>query len=119
MLTPEQLRAMTPEAQTQLFTGLATAYYGAPDFPQQLADDFGVNKATVYRWKKDNNTPWAVIFTLDLWVNSGVQDRNVLQDWQDVPAQLTEAAAAMAKVGVSLARIARRLPAVRGGGPAS
>ena len=106
---------MTPEARTQLFTALATAFYGSNEFVAKLSEDFDVSKATVFRWKKDHNAPWAVIYSLDAWQNTEAMERNILQDWQDVPAQLTEAAQAMSKVGVILARIARRLPAVRDG----
>ena len=115
MISPEQLRAMTPEARTQLLNAYATAFYGTPDFVTKLSADFDVSKATVFRWKKDNNAPWAVIFALDAWQNTDAMAQNILQDWQEVPAQLIDAAQAMSRVGAILARIARRLPAVRDG----
>lgn len=113
MLNPDTLRDLTAEQRTQLFIGLATSFYGQNDFVNRLSKDFDVSKATVFRWKKDHNAPWAVIYTLDGWQNTEAMERNVLQDWREVPAQLAEAAKAMQQVGVTLARIARRLPAVR------
>lgn len=119
MLKPDQLRAMTPEDQTQLFDQLATAFYGTPNFVPRLTEDFGVGRATVFRWKRENNTPWAVLYALDRWVNTEAMVSNVFEDWQAVPAQLSVATRELARVAATLEKVARRLPGVRGGGQAS
>lgn len=111
MITPEQLRAMTVEDRADLMARLATAYYGTDLFSARLAEDMGVAISTPYRWAK-NGPDFAVIFALDAWVNGPAMDRNLLEDWRDVPAQLAASAKAMAQAAEGMARIARRLPQI-------
>lgn len=119
MLNPEKLRAMSPEVRTQLFESLGAAFYGSPHFVPRLSDDFDVSKATVHRWKKDHNTPWAVIFALDRWVNSPEMADKTFQDWREISAQLSEASRSMGKVALTLSQAVLRHSAVIGDEPAS
>lgn len=110
MLKPDDLRSIPPEARTQLFESLATTFYGSTSFAVQIARDFDVARPTVFRWRREHNVPFAVLFALDAWVNSDAYAARVLEDWQTVPAQLSDAARAMASAASTMARIAKRMP---------
>lgn len=119
MLTPDTLRDMTPEQRTQLFESLSTAYYGTTRNAEKIAADFDVSRPTIFRWRRENLTPWAVLFTLDRWLHGDGRARQIMGAWGEIPAQLSDAAAAMSKVAANLDRIARHLPVVLDDGPAS
>lgn len=73
MLNREDLDAMTPEERGRLFDELAKRHYGPTGTLVQLAADFGVSVAAVYRWKA-GGVPYAALYTLDAWT----QDLNRL-----------------------------------------
>jgi hypothetical protein len=110
MLTPDDLRAMSAEDQTQLFERLATQFYGTTQNAAKLATDFGVSNPTIFRWRREQNTPWAVIFTLDAWVNSDAAATRILDDWHTLPEDLADVARTMSRVTATLSTIARRMP---------
>jgi len=100
-LTPDRLRTMPRDDLARLFTDLATAHYGTAAFHAQLADDFHVNKATVYRWQR-GSVPWAIVLTLDLW------QRGNKPDWHSAQTQLAASETALNGAKAALARILRR-----------
>lgn len=110
MLTPDDLRNLSPEDQTQLFHRLATQFYGTTENAPKLSNDFGVSRPTIFRWRRENNTPWAVIFTLDAWVNSDAGITRNLDDWHSLPDDLAEVAKIMGRVTSTLSGIVRRMP---------
>lgn len=67
MLTPDQLRAMPDADKVQLFERLSAAHYKADLNWQRVADDFGVERGTVFNWRKKGNIPFAVLYTLEAW----------------------------------------------------
>lgn len=119
MLTPETLKAMTPEARTQLFESLAAQFYGTGTFQRQLGEDMGYGRTTVYKWIAENTVPLPVIYTLDGWVNGNAMQASLLEDWRAIPEQLSETAAALAKISQGLAKISRRQIGAAGDGAAS
>lgn len=110
MLTPDDLRNLSPEDQTQLFHRLATQFYGTTENAIKLSNDFGVSRPTIFRWRRENNTPWAVIFTLDAWVNSDAAATRIMEDWYKLPDDLAEVTKGLARVTSTLSAIARRMP---------
>jgi len=110
MLTPDDLRAMSADDRTQLFERLATQFYGTTQNAGKLATDFGVSNPTIFRWRRENNTPWAVIFALDAWVNSDAAATRILDDWHSLPEDLADVAKIMTRVTATLSTIARRMP---------
>lgn len=110
MLTPDDLRAMEPEEQTQLFEKLAFKFYGTNSYNEKVSSDFGVSKPTVFRWKRENNTPFAVIFALDAWCNSNMNYTRILADWQTLPEDLNQITRHLTRVATTLSTIARRMP---------
>jgi hypothetical protein len=66
MLTAPDLQALSTAQRAALFDRMATEHYASISYPLQLARDFGVNPATVYRWK-ESGAPWAVYYALDAW----------------------------------------------------
>lgn len=119
MLKPDDLRAMPPEDQTQLFDALCRTYYGTSEYAPKLSADLDVARSTIFRWKADNRTPWAVLFTLDQWVHGEAMDQKLLEEWRSLPAQLSDAARHLGSVATTLSQIARRLPASRDDAAAS
>jgi hypothetical protein len=107
MLKPAQLRRMKPEARTQLFEEMARAFYGKGGLAERIVEDFDVSRVTYFNWRRQDNVPFAVLLTLDRWLHGEAKATNVAQDWNDIPAQLAEAAEALAKVATRLERIAR------------
>jgi hypothetical protein len=107
MLTPDDLRKMAAEDRTALFEQLCHVYYGERLTRPAVAADFDVTRETVYRWIKDSNVPFAVLFTLERWVNSEARAEKIIQDWGTIPAQLAEAAGTMSRIAGTLSRIAR------------
>ena len=107
MLTPDDLRKMTPEQRTELFDKLCRAYYGDRLTQPTVAADFDVTRETVFRWGKNHNVPWAVLFTLDRWLNSDVRAAKIIADWGTIPQDLATVAAQMSRVAGTMARIAR------------
>lgn len=113
MLTPDDLRSMTPEDRTQLFMDMAARFYGTKSNAVKLSEDFDISKPTVFAWRRKHTTPWAVIFTLDAWLNSDAASERLLDDWHSLPADLGDATRALGRVAATLTTIARRLPAAR------
>lgn len=107
MLTPDDLRAMTPEARTALFEQLCQAWYGERLTKPAVAADFDVTRETIFRWIKGHTVPWCVLFTLERWVNSEARAEKIIADWGTIPAQLAEAAGTMSRIAGTLSRIAR------------
>ena len=107
MLTPDQLRAMTPEQRTQLFDKLCRAYYGERLTQPTVAADFDVTRETVFRWGKNHNVPWAVLFTLERWLNSEGRAEKIVADWASIPQDLATVTAQLARVAGTMGRIAR------------
>lgn len=68
-MTPADLHALTPQAQTKLFTDLAGAYYG-PNFKAAVSRDFRVSQPVPFTWIRNNTVPPAVIYALDAWVTA-------------------------------------------------
>ena len=100
-LSPDRLRIIPRDDLAQLFADLATAHYGTAAFHAQLAADFHVNKATVYRWQR-GSVPWAIVLTLDLW------QRGNKPDWRDAQTQLAASEIALNGAKAALGRILRR-----------
>lgn len=112
MLTPEQLRAMTDEAQTAMFEELAERFYGTNQYTTKIATDLNVSRPTIFRWKRDNTVPWPVLFTLESWATRPEKAaKRILDDFGSIPGDLLEAARAMQKVALTLGAISKRLPA--------
>ena len=107
MLTPDHLRNMTAEERTALFEGLCRAYYGERLTQPTVAADFDVTRETVFRWGKNHNVPWAVLFTLDRWLHSEARAEKIIADWGTIPADLEAAATQLSRVASTMARIAR------------
>jgi hypothetical protein len=76
MLTPEKLRAMTPEDRTGLFELLAFAWWGREDYGTAAARDLDVNRTTIFRWKTSNTVPFMAIYTLDGWLEARQARKN-------------------------------------------
>lgn len=119
MLTPAELKAMTPEDRTQLFDTLATTYYGTDRYAAQLAEDMEISRPTVFRWKRTNEAPAPVIWTLYFWVNSDLRAGKVMQDWHAIAPAMDEAVKALSRVAATLASVSRRMPAAPDDAPAS
>ncbi len=102
MLTPEMIRAMTTEERAQLFDQLAKRYYAVDTYAAKLAADFGIGKATAYRYA-ENDPPFAILLTLDAWLDQG---RDEIRDLKDLPAQLAEVVAALANTAAATSRAA-------------
>lgn len=92
MLTPDKLRAMPDADRTQLFEAMAAAHYGAAMNWQTVADDFGVERTTVFNWRKRDNVPFAVIYALDAWT-AGPNYR-----LQEVAQLFSQAAAVLSQI---------------------
>ena len=107
MLTPDDLRKMTPEDRTALFEKLCLAWYGERLTRPAVAADFSMTRESVYRWIKDHNVPWAVLYALDGWVNSSARAEKILESWSEVPSELEKAASSLSRVASTLSRIAR------------
>lgn len=107
MLKPSKLRNMKPEARTQLFDEMCRAYYGKGGLAERIVEDFDVSRVTYFNWRRGNIVPFAVMYALDRWLHGEAKATNIVKDWQDLPAQLADAAKAMAKVAARLERIAR------------
>ena len=107
MLTPDDLRKMTPEARTALFDQLAVTWYGERKTDPAIGADFDVRRETVSRWRINHNVPWSVIFTLERWNNSEVRLDQIMTDWASIPGDLATATAQLGRVASTLARIAR------------
>jgi predicted DNA-binding transcriptional regulator AlpA len=107
MLTPDDVRKMTPEDRTALFEKLCLAWYSERLTRNAVAADFDVTRETVYRWIKDNAVPWPVLFTLERWVNSDARAEQIIASWGSIPAQLAEAAGNMSRIAGTLNRIAK------------
>lgn len=117
MLKPADLRAMTPFQRTQLFETMATTFYETESNAPKLAADFDVSRPTIFRWRKEHNVPFAVLYTLDHWLNGQEQAERIVADWKDMPAQLSEAADKLATVARTMARVARLSTAGAGPSP--
>jgi hypothetical protein len=111
MLTPDELRAMKPEDQTQLFESMAERFYGTTQYNTKISEDFGVSRPTVFRWKRENATPYAVIYTLDAWIKTDANYTRILQDWQTLPEALAEVTRGLTRTTGILTTLARRMPA--------
>jgi hypothetical protein len=107
MLKPADVRAMTPEARTALFEQLAAAFYGERKTMEIIATDMGYTRGTVHNWRREHTVPLPVIYTLDAWLNTDLKAERIMQDWGDLPAQLAEAADAIAKGAHGMAQVAR------------
>ena len=107
MLKPADLHAMTPQERTQLFERLAIQFYDTASNAPALARDFDVTRPTIFRWRREHNVPFAVLYTLDRWINGEGKALQIVADWHNLPAQLSEAAEKMREVSLALARIAR------------
>lgn len=107
MLTPDDLRKMTPEQLTALFDQLAVAWYGERKTDPAIGADFDVRRETVSRWRINHNVPWSVIFTLERWNNSEARLDQIMTDWGSIPGDLATATAQLARVASTLSRIAR------------
>lgn len=113
MLTRSDIEAMTPEQQTQLFESLAETFYGTARNGPMIERDFGISRPTVFAWRRKHNTPWAVLYTLDAWVNSEVMTaRQIVEDAVSLPAQLADITAGLGRVTATLSSLARRMPAM-------
>lgn len=112
MLKPADVRAMTPEARTALFEQLAAAFYGERKTMEVIATDMGYTRSTVHNWRREHLVPLPVIYALDAWLSSSLKAEKVMQDWGDLPAQLSEAADNIAKSAHSMAQVARNLSRV-------
>jgi len=112
MLTRSDLEAMSPDAQTQLFESLAETFYGTSRNGPMIERDFGISRPTVFAWRRNNNTPWAVLYTLDRWTNSEeIMARRFLEDMASVPTQLADIATGMSRLAATFSTLARRMPA--------
>lgn len=107
MLTPDDVRKMTPEERTALFEKLCLAWYGERLTRPTVAADFDVTRETVSRWSTNNAVPWPVLFTLERWVNSEARAEQIVARWGSIPAQLAEAAGNMSRIAATLNRIAK------------
>lgn len=106
MLTPDDLRNMTPEERTALFGRLCAAWYGDRLTDPTVAADFEVRRETVSRWRREHSTPAAVLFTLERWINSEARAEKIIADWGTIPAQLADVTAGLSRVASTLNRIA-------------
>lgn len=107
MLTPDDLRKMTPEDRTALFDQLAVNWYGDRKTDPAIGADFDVRRETVSRWRINHNVPWSVLFTLERWINSEARLDQIMTDWGTIPGDLATATAQLARVASTLSRIAR------------
>ncbi|MDB6151506.1 MAG: hypothetical protein JWQ44_2954 [Chthoniobacter sp.] len=110
MLTPADLRAMTPEARTRLFDEMATAYWGRGNYGVVAAEAFETTSVTVSRWKSKHNVPCTVLYTLDAWLNSEQYAAKLFADLEALPEQLSAACQQLSLAGRTLATIGQRLP---------
>lgn len=78
MLTREMLEKMTDQERGALLDTLAAKFYKTDRFGPQLAEDFGVGLATVYRWK-NGGVPWAALYALDAWTANLRREHKQLQ----------------------------------------
>lgn len=107
MLTPDDLRKMTPEDRTALFDRLCTAHYGDRKTDTAVGADFDVRRETVVRWRKENIVPWSAIFALDGWLNSTGRAEQIMQHWGSIPEDLARATAQLGRVTKTLSHIAQ------------
>lgn len=105
MLTPEMLSAMTDQQRGELYDKMAKTYYARDAYQIKLADDFGISRATAYRYAQDG-APFAVLFTLDACLDTG---NAAMRELQELPTQLAAAAHAMSLAAGTMTRAARRL----------
>ena len=110
MLTPADLRAMTPEELTALFDEMATAYWGRSDYGVVAAADLDVSRPTIFRWQSSHNVPFPVLYTLDAWLNSDAFTGKLFKDLQDLPEELSAACRHLATAGRTLSQAAIRFP---------
>lgn len=107
MLTPDDLRKMTPEQRTALFERMCAEHYGDRMTGAVVAADFDVSRETYFRWRKDNTVPFAVLYALDGWLHSVERAEKIAQNWGTIPADMAEAANAMARAAGTMAKIAK------------
>lgn len=107
MLTPAQLHETSPEARTALFEDLALRHYGTTSNASLLAADFDVSRATTFNWRKNHSTPFAVIFTLDRWVNGDGMGQRIEKNWDDLAEALDATVRDFGHVLGAVSRIAR------------
>jgi hypothetical protein len=107
MLTPDQLRAMTPEQRTALFEKMCAEHYGDRLTAVLVAADFDVRRETYFRWRKDHTVPFAALYALDGWLNSVDRAEKIIAKWGTIPADMAEAANAMARAAGTMAKIAK------------
>jgi hypothetical protein len=107
MLTPAQLHDMTPEARTALFEDLALRHYGTTANASLLGADFDVSRGTIFNWRKNDSTPFAVIFTLDRWVNGDGMGQRIEKNWDDLALALDATVRDFGHVLGAVSRIAR------------
>ena len=106
MLKPEAVRDMTPEARTALFESLAVKW-GGTSYGNKAADDLGVTRSTIFRWRRENAVPFPVLYALDAWILSAAKITPVVGDGVDVADTLNRAAQNLASAGKVLAEMAK------------
>lgn len=107
MLKPEAVRDMTPEARTALFESLAVKWWGT-SYGNKAADDLGVTRSTIFRWRRENTVPFPVLYALDAWILSAAKLTPVVDDGVDVADALNRAAQNLASAGKVLAEMAKK-----------
>lgn len=113
MLTPAQLHDTAPEARTAMFEDLALRHYGTTANASLLASDFDVSRATIFGWRKKHNTPFAVIYTLDRWVNEDGIAVKIEKNWDALAEGLDATVRDFSHVLGAVSRIARLTAVLR------
>ncbi|MGL6209121.1 MAG: hypothetical protein ACRC14_04740 [Paracoccaceae bacterium] len=119
MLKPDDLKAMTPEARTQMFESLATEFYGTERHGEMVARDFGLSRNTIINWKRGHTVPLAVIYTLDAWLKTPQFATTIIGDWASIAPDLSKIAYGLSQVCGKLASIGRRMPSGFASSPAA
>lgn len=84
MLKPDDLHAMKPEDQTQLFERLAVLHYGTDRYAVAASHDFDVARPTIFRWKREHITPFSVILLLQEWTTGGDRNATVRRELENL-----------------------------------
>lgn len=90
MLKPDDLHAMKPEDRTQLFERLAVLHYGSDRYAVAASHDFDVARPTVFRWKREHTTPFAVILLLQAWTGAESPSATVRGEMDNLRRLLAE-----------------------------
>lgn len=90
MLTPENLRTMTPEERTAAFEGFVRIVYAdVSAVGPAICADLDITPPTYFAWRRDNRVPQAAILLMQEWAMSQ-STRAEMKAWADIAHDLSQ-----------------------------